>query len=101
MSVSVSVVRGTRKWRHLFCRFVSLSGSRCHSRDYDYNDDDGHDEDDAEDSNSNEERAHDSNVKYKCGNWNFYSKQCPCCNRYVNNNKTHSHSQQQQQLASN
>lgn len=96
--VCVSVVRGTRKWRHLFCRFVSLSGSRCHSRDYDYNDDDGHDEDDDED--SNEERAHDSNVKYKCGNWNFYSKQCPCCNRYVNNNKTHSHSQRQQ-LASN
>lgn len=51
-----------------------------------------HDDDDEE------ERAYDSNsddVKYKCGNWNFYSKQCPCCNRYVNNNKTHSHSQRQ------
>jgi len=34
-------------------------------------------------------REHNVN---KCGNWNFYSKQCPCCNRYVNNNKTHSHS---------
>lgn len=92
-ALCLCVVRGTRKWRHLFCRFVSLSGSRCHSRDYD----DRHDEDD-----DDEERAHDSNVKYKCGNWNFYSKQCPCCNRYVNNNKTHSHSQQQrQQLSSN
>ncbi|KAI8044184.1 hypothetical protein M5D96_000335 [Drosophila gunungcola] len=36
--------------------------------------------------NTNEDERARTNKEHnvnKCGNWNFYSKQCPCCNRLL------------------